>query len=64
MPSFICPTGTDMNVAFRTNVVAGQTKGTMFTPLGANLRLFDLDIVHRAGLFTTFAGYTPPICGK
>lgn len=53
-----------MNVAFRTNVVAGQTKGTMFTPLGANLRLFDLDIVHRAGLFTTFAGYTPPICGK
>ncbi len=64
MPSFICPTGTDMNVAFRTNVVAGQTKGTMFTPLGANLRLFDLDIVHRVGLFTTFAGYTPPICGK
>ena len=64
MPSFICPSGTDMNVAFGTNVVAGQTKGAMFAPLGANLRLFDLDIVHRTGLFTTFAGCTPLICGK
>ena len=53
-----------MDVAFRTNVVAGQTKGAMFTPLGANLRLFDLDIMHRASLFTTFAGCTPPIRGK
>ena len=56
MSPFTCATRANFDVAFRTNMVAGQTKGAACSPLGTFLGMFDPDIVHRTSLFTAFAG--------